>query len=267
MADPKFETVGFVERDEYCQKILALRFPDVPIYNDIKTFDSAQFIGTDIVCGGFPCQPWSQAGRQKGAKDDRDLWPEMLRIIEAVKPRFVVGENVRGFINEPLGLQRSVSDLEAIGYENQAFIIPALAVDAKHRRDRMFLMAVARHGSWRHIGVAKKRHRRSRERATDTNQISRSSQQPSTVADTSITRPQRRVSGRKDTERKDQSRYSGCGGTGNRQSEPRWWPVEPNILRISHGVPNRVDRLRCIGNSIIPHIAMHIGRAIIEADG
>jgi DNA (cytosine-5)-methyltransferase 1 len=226
MADPKFETVGFVERDEYCQKILALRFPDVPIYNDIKTFDSAQFIGTDIVCGGFPCQPWSQAGRQKGAKDDRDLWPEMLRIIEAVRPRFVVGENVRGFVNEPLGLKRSVSDLESVGYESQAFIIPALSVDAKHRRDRCWIIS---------------------------------------VANTSITRPQRRVSGRKDTERKDQSRYSGCGGTGNRQSEPRWWPVEPNIQRISHGVPNRVDRLKCIGNSIVPAIAMHIGRAIIEA--
>ena len=306
MADPKFKTVGFVEQDEYCQKILALRFPEVPIYNDIKTFDPTEFIGTDIVCGGFPCQPWSQAGRQRGAKDDRDLWKEMLRVIKAVRPRFVVGENVRGFINEPLGLQRSVSDLENIGYENQAFIIPALAVDAKHRRDRMFLMAVARHGSWRHIGATKKGRKHSRERATDTNQTSRSSKQPSAVAnpdsgdkgrkvrglactdatkdrpkkqyknqakrlrdcsqdvaDTTSQRMERRgATGKQKPQASSEERLSGRHSAG---SWPSDWPVEPELGRVATGIPNRVDRLKCIGNSIVPHIAMHIGRAIIEA--
>lgn len=266
MADPKFQTVGFVEQDEYCQKILALRFPEVPIYNDIKTFDPAQFIGTDIICGGFPCQPWSVANTQRrGAKDDRDLWPEMLRVIKAVRPRFVVGENVRGFINEPLGLQRSISDLENIGYENQGFIIPALAVDAKHRRDRMFFMAVSRHGSWRHIGATKKRHRHSRERATDTNQTSRSSKQPSAVANPNGTRSTAGLSRQNERQKGNSRELDNGSNQQSRWSESYRWPVEPNILRISHGIPNRVDRLKCIGNSIVPHIAMHIGRAIIEA--
>ena len=299
MADPKFKTVGFVEQDEYCQKILALRFPEVPIYNDIKTFDPAQFIGTDIICGGFPCQPWSVANTERrGAKDDRDLWPEMLRVIKAVRPRFVVGENVRGFINEPLGLQRSISEMEAIGYENQAFIIPALAVDAKHRRDRMFFMAVSRHGSWRHIGATKKGRKHSRERATDTNQTSRSSKQPSAVANPDRSRQPTSQRGRQNSgnQKRDNAwgggeavadttsqRMEGRGATGKqkpqasgeerlprRHSAGSWpsdWPVEPELGRVATGIPNRVDRLKCIGNSIVPAIAMHIGRAIIEADG
>lgn len=273
MADPKFKTVGFVEQDEYCQKILALRFPEVPIYNDIKTFDPTEFIGTDIVCGGFPCQPWSQAGRQQGVNDDRDLWHEMLRVIKAVKPRFVVGENVRGFINEPLGLQRSISEMEAIGYENQAFIIPALAVDAKHRRDRCWIISVANTKSKRH-GRGNSQKCRVSERVIQPKKQTggalgrktKGCSQPrrETVADTTS----QRMEGRGATG-KQKPQASGEERLPRRHSAGSWpsdWPVEPNIPRISHGVPNRVDRLKCIGNSIIPAIAMHIGRAIIEAD-
>ncbi len=260
MADPKFQTVGFVEQDEYCQKILALRFPEVPIYNDIKTFDPTEFIGTDIVCGGFPCQPWSVANTERrGAKDDRDLWPEMLRVIDAVRPRFVVGENVRGFINEPMGLQRSTSDLENIGYENQNFIIPALAVDAKHRRDRCWIISVANADRSRQPTSQRGRQNggnQKRDNAWGGGEA---------VANTNGTRSTAGLSRQNERQKGNSRELDNCSDQRSRWSGSYRWPDEPNIPRISHGVPNRVDRLRCIGNSIIPAIAMHIGRAIIEA--
>lgn len=274
MADPKFQTVGFVEQDEYCQKILALRFPEVFIYNDIKTFDPAQFIGTDIICGGFPCQPWSQAGRQQGVNDDRDLWHEMLRVIKVVKPRFVVGENVRGFINEPLGLQRSISDLENIGYENQAFIIPALAVDAKHRRDRCWIISVANTKSERHrrgnsqkCGVSERIIQPKKQTGGALGGEAEGCSQPrrKVVANTNGTRSKAGLSRQNERQKGNSREFDNGSNQQSRWSESYRWPDEPNIPRISHGVPNRVDRLKCIGNSIIPAIAMHIGRAIIEA--
>ena len=105
-----FQTVAFCEQDKFCQAVLRKHWPDVPIYDDVRTIPTDRLGGTDLICGGFPCQPWSVAGEQRGAEDDRNLWPEMLRIIEAVQSRWIIGENVRGFVNEPMGLQRSLSD-------------------------------------------------------------------------------------------------------------------------------------------------------------
>jgi len=140
-----FETVAFVERDEYCQKVLRKHWKDVPIYNDIRSFNGKEFRDADIVVGGFPCQPWSVAGAQKGSEDDRDLWHEMVRIIEDIRPRWVIGENVSGFVTMPMGLRRSLSDLESIGYKAIPYLIPAAAVDAKHRRMRCWVVGYTEH--------------------------------------------------------------------------------------------------------------------------
>lgn len=137
------ETVGFVEIDPWCQRVLAKNFPGVPIHGDIKTFDGHAYQGVDIITGGFPCQPYSVAGKRGGADDDRAIWPEMLRVIDESRPRYVLGENVPSLIK--MGLDGVYDDLEAIGYTVRSFCIPAGAVQAPHRRERLWIVA-HRHG-------------------------------------------------------------------------------------------------------------------------
>lgn len=154
----------FCDNDSYCQKLLKLRFPNSKIYGDIKEIKSItdsdwlglqkqgqkqqtnrgrQLFKVDILTGGFPCQPFSQAGKRRGTSDDRYLWPEMLRIIRLTKPRWVIAENVRGLLTMQNGLvfEQVCLDLEASGYEVQPLIIPAVAVNAPHRRDRIWFIA------------------------------------------------------------------------------------------------------------------------------
>ena len=140
-----FETIAFVERDEYCQKVLRKHWSDVPIYSDIRSFNGKEYKDADIVVGGFPCQPWSVAGAQRGSEDDRDLWHEMVRVIEDIRPRWVIGENVSGFVTMPMGLTRSIVDLESIGYKAIPYLIPAAAVEAKHRRMRCWIVGYSEH--------------------------------------------------------------------------------------------------------------------------
>lgn len=133
-----FETVAFCEIEPFCRRVLAKHWPGVPIYDDIRTLRGSP---VDVVCGGFPCQPYSTASRglQRGADDDRALWPEMLRVIDESNPAWVVGENVAGF--DSLDLERVVSDLEARNYEVSPFEIPACAVGHDHWRPRIWLCA------------------------------------------------------------------------------------------------------------------------------
>ena len=137
-----FETVQFVEYDKWCQKVLAKNFPNVPITGDIKDYEGQR---ADVVTGGFPCQPFSVAGKRKGTDDDRHLWPEMLRVIKASKPRFVIGENVRNItsIQDGMVFEQVCTDLENEGYEVQSFIIPASAVEAPHQRYRVWIVAAS----------------------------------------------------------------------------------------------------------------------------
>ena len=145
-----FKTVAFCEKDKFCQKVLKKHWPDVPIHSDIKTY---QHDGTviDILTGGFPCQPFSCAGKRAGKADDRYLWPEMLRVIREVSPRWVVGENVRGLTNWNGGMvfDEVQADLEAEGYEVTAVILPACGQNAPHRRERIWFVAYSRQFSER----------------------------------------------------------------------------------------------------------------------
>ena len=140
-----FKTVGQCEWADYPTKILEKHWPDVPRWRDIRTLTKESFhertgLHTgDIVSGGFPCQPFSVAGKQGGKDDDRYLWPEMLRVIRELRPSWVLGENVPGIVN--LALDQVLSDLENEGYTGQAFIIPACGVDAPHKRDRVAILA------------------------------------------------------------------------------------------------------------------------------
>lgn len=137
------ETVAFCEIDPFCQKILKKHWPDVPVYSDITKLKGEDFEKIDIITGGFPCQPFSLAGKRKGTADDRHLWPEMLRIISEVKPTWVIAENVYGLLSQQEGVvfENCCLDLENQGYEVQPFIIPACAINAPHRRDRVWIVA------------------------------------------------------------------------------------------------------------------------------
>jgi len=135
-----FETISFVENEPYCQAVLKHHWPEVPILGDIKNV-KAEDLPTrpDVICGGFPCQPFSQAGKQKAQDDARHLWPEMFRLIRECRPTWVVGENVVGLIR--LGLDEVLADLESEGYSTRTFNIPACSVGAPHLRQRLWIVA------------------------------------------------------------------------------------------------------------------------------
>ena len=141
-----FETVKFVEKDKYCQKVLQKNFPNIPIEEDIKNVEGKEG-DADVVVGGFPCQPMSVAGKRKGTDDDRYLWPEMFRLIKQIKPQFVIGENVQGIINIQNGmvLRQVQDDLEGEGFEVQCFLIPASGIGAWHQRYRVWIVGHSEH--------------------------------------------------------------------------------------------------------------------------
>jgi len=141
-----FETTKFVEFDSFCQKVLNKNFPNIPIEGDIRNVKGQEF-EADVITGGFPCQPFSVAGKQKGTNDNRYLWPEMFRLIKEIKPEFVIGENVQGLINLQNGMVlRQVQDqLEGEGFEVQCFLIPASGVGAWHQRNRVWIVGHSKH--------------------------------------------------------------------------------------------------------------------------
>mgnify|MGYP006400344723 CR=1 FL=1 len=141
-----FDTVKFVEFDEFCQKILKKNFPNVPIEGDIKNVKGKEF-EADIIVGGFPCQPFSVAGKQKGRDDNRYLWPEMFRLIKEIKPEFVIGENVQGLVNLQNGmvLRQVQDDLVGQGFEVQCFLVPASGIGAWHQRSRVWIVGHSKH--------------------------------------------------------------------------------------------------------------------------
>jgi len=139
-----WETVAWCEWDEFCQKVLKHHFPEAEQHGDITTTDFTRYAGQiDVLTGGFPCQPYSSAGKRLGKEDDRHLWPEMLRAIREIQPRWVVGENVRGLTNWNGGLvfDEVQADLENEGYQVTPYLLPACAVNAPHRRDRIWFVA------------------------------------------------------------------------------------------------------------------------------
>jgi DNA (cytosine-5)-methyltransferase 1 len=140
------ETAAFCEIDPFCQLVLTRHWPHVPIYDDITQLTARRLHhdhipSIDVICGGYPCQPFSIAGKQRGQNDPRHLWPEMYRLIREIRPRWVICENVAGHVE--LGLDTVLSDLEDAGYAAAPFIIPACAVGAPHRRDRIWIVAHA----------------------------------------------------------------------------------------------------------------------------
>lgn len=134
-----FQTVCFSEVNNYAKKILNKHWPNIPNVGDIRAADFTPYRGSTLLTGGFPCQPFSVAGKQLAKEDDRYLWPAMLEVIKSVRPTWVIGENVTGIVK--LALDEVLSDLEGAGYSAVPFNIPACSVDAHHRRKRIWIVA------------------------------------------------------------------------------------------------------------------------------
>lgn len=252
-----YETVAFCEYDEHAQKVLRKHWPDTEIIGDIRDLanDAERFRGSvDIVCGGYPCQPFSLAGVRRGDQDDRHLWPEMLRVIEAVRPRWVIGENVAGHIT--MGLDTVLSDLEGAGYASRCYVIPAVAADASHRRDRCWIVAYSSGGEWQ-SGAEKQSALREvfEDRREHDHACGSGAAHTKAMDDTNSQRLQ--------GQRQQPSRV---GAEQRNPCHTRWWQPEPAIRRVSDGIPGRVHRLKQLGNSIVPQVAARILYAIKEAD-
>lgn len=258
------EIVAFCEIDTFCQKRLAKNFPNTRIYEDIRTLSGFDFRGIDLLTGGFPCQPYSVAGKQRGAEDDRALWSEMFRIITEARPRWVIGENVAGIIK--LALDSVLSDLESAGYTVQTLSIPACAVGAKHRRERIWIVA--------HTD----REREQQPQRHFTESGGRLGNGSATLAtDTDSTPAKYTLPARRDFPSSASAkrlashpaRKRRCEGNNkpNEPSSPSGWALtEPPLCRRGHGIPNRVDRVRALGNAIVPQVAEEIFRAIQQVE-
>jgi DNA (cytosine-5)-methyltransferase 1 len=319
---PDLEIEAFVEIDSFCQKVLRKNFPGVPIYDDIKEIqwvvaesnsgrlertNSQRRNGTnavgnntlveirpiDLLTGGFPCQPFSCAGKRAGTEDDRHLWPEMLRAIHEVKPKWVVAENVPGLLTLEDGMvfESVCADLEGEGYEVQPVIIPACAQGAPHRRDRVWIVAHAKCGGIPPRGeriISGKNRQEIGE--WETNQPSGADcHAPDT--DGFHGDDARHDSGEISQFKK--AEVSGCDSTNSDKSgspiremlrrnlrpefkapignpwQEHWYEVATRLCRVDDGLPrgvDRVNRLKALGNSIVPQIALTIFNAIKEVD-
>lgn len=253
-----FETVAFCEYAEFPRKVLAKHWPNVPIYPDVRELTAERLNADglrriDIICGGYPCQPFSYAGKREGAEDDRHLWPEMRRLVETLRPAWVIGENVAGHIT--MGLDDVLADLDACGYAAQAFVIPACAVNAPHRRDRLWLVA---HSTDMQCDGGND----NAEQFVGGEQVPqpRDGGRAQAVADT--------ISERRrgwDGEWQDAIYAHSRSQTERTGPNSNWWAVEPELGRVAHGVPQRVDRLKALGNAVVPQIPELIGRAILKS--
>jgi DNA (cytosine-5)-methyltransferase 1 len=307
-ATKRINTVAFCEKDEYCRKVLKKHWSNTKQYIDIRDVDGTK-ISADIISGGFPCQPFSVAGKRKGTTDDRYLWDEMLRIITEVKPRWVVGENVQGIINIDNGLvlRQVQTDLEAQGFQVQCFLIPASGIGAWHRRNRVWIIANSK------IIRSRKSRNINQEKGLEESNPTQFNGSSSDVSNSNSGLRRRRgtikESGtneiwgfyptqEKQTEQHIWSKAIGCDAlsgeeenatntNGERQQKQRrsksvekeksgfecesWWKVESSVCGvpdgISHGLDKgRVNRIKSLGNSIVPQIAFEIGRAIVAAE-
>jgi DNA (cytosine-5)-methyltransferase 1 len=268
----RWETVAWVEINPFCQKILKQHFPNAKGHDDIKTFSGESLRGSiDIITGGFPCQPYSTAGKRLGKEDDRHLWPEMLRVIREVQPRYVVGENVRGLTNWSGGLvfDEVQADLEAEGYEVLPFLLPACAVNAPHRRDRIWFIAHA--GNVLHTGELDNRRNRTAEKGSEgINEQERETSfrerirvesltSGENVTNTSPVRLQGRIN-KNDSE--TTIRYALRSDSSDLQAGFEHFPTQPPICGGNDVVPNRVDRIKALGNSVVPQLVYEIFKAI-----
>ena len=259
----------FCDNEPFAQAVLQKHWPNAKIYGDIREFKGDGF-EPYLLTGGFPCQPFSQAGRRKGTADDRYLWPEMLRAVQLAKPTWVIAENVGGLVtwNDGMVLERVCTDLEAEGYEVQPLIIPACALGASHRRDRVWIIGHAKHDglngaedgesdTTRGNGNAKRAHEFRQPEGTNS------------VREVAANTRRKRRSERSDENIRPESKVAEWQDDSVGSWKWDWTEVAANFCRVDDGVSKKLDRtprLKALGNAIVPQVAAEIMRAIREVD-
>ena len=257
-----FETVAFCEIEPFPRMVLNKHWPDVPIFEDVTKLDAEQLkaknIEVDVICGGFPCQDISSAGKGAGLNGKRSgLWYEFHRLIKEIKPQYAIIENVS--ILRSRGLEEVLRSLAEIGYDAEWHCIPASAVGAPHQRDRIWIVAYARreHGNPGRVPNS------ARPKTSIGGQAQHiAERRGSMVADTTGERVQGlRSSGQQKSYSYVQKAISMCLCEGIGASH---WEVEPDVGRVVDGFPKRVDRLKALGNAVVPQIPEIIGHAILN---
>lgn len=242
-----FKTVAFCEINPFCRAVLAKHWPAVPCYEDVRTLNGADVDGIDVICGGFPCQDISTAGKGAGITGERSgLWREYARLIGEIRPRYVIVENVAALLGRGLGTV--LGDLAALGYDSEWDCIPASAVGAPHRRDRIWIVA---YPARERCGEAREHCERSTQRAASGGQI---------LGDADGAGLAEREA-EPDWPEKPTRRLSW-----DISAVPGWWASEPVVGRVVDGFSGRVDRIRALGNAVVPQIPEMIGRAILAAE-
>ena len=243
------------EIDKYANRVLAKHWPEVPNHGNIKEIDWGRVERPDVICGGYPCQPFSQAGIRKGTDDPRHLWPWVRDAIGALRPRYAILENVRGHLT--LGGTTVIGELAEIGYDAEWRVVSAAGLGAPHRRDRIIIVAYP-HG--RRSQVPLEREQSSKQLFGSHGpkwQIGNLANAPSSAS--------------RDTQSHDLCTVYGQASKlreQNRNCRPDndRWETEPDVGRVAYGVPNRVDRLRGLGNAVVPQVAEYIGRLVMAAE-
>lgn len=279
-----FTTKYFCEIEPYCRRVLATHWPDVPCFSDVRTLRGTDVEDINLICGGFPCQDISLAGKGAGLSGERSgLWFQYVRIIEEVHPSYVLIENVSALRSR--GLDQVLGSLAALGYDAEWHCIPASAVGAPHRRDRVWIVAYAQGNRaqggpvkpWGRIvgndgdpramahswgfGLEGSGIEREAEGSTGLCGRDGQDQDEGVLADAFREQSER---GRDGIERRQRSTsQTACDGGARNGLADGWWESEPNVGRVAHGIPARVDRLRGLGNAIVPQIAEILGRAIL----
>tara|TARA_Y100001937_G_scaffold28063_1_gene40438 strand:- start:410 stop:1240 length:831 start_codon:yes stop_codon:yes gene_type:complete len=247
-------TIWQVEQNEYARAVLAKHWPQAKRYEDVREVGAHNLEPVDILCGGFPCQDISLAGKGAGITGSRSgLWTEYARIIREIRPRYVVVENVANLCVRGLGTV--LGDLAAVGYNAIWDCVPAAAVGAHHRRDRVFVVAYS-------DSVSIHSKQEFGQKCKSPSKPERHGQNRS-LADANGTRPQRQ---RRPGE-VGQARAQEASRLFRRSIQSaRPWKPEPDVGRVANGVPNRVDRLRALGNAVVPQVAEAIGRVLMDID-
>jgi DNA (cytosine-5)-methyltransferase 1 len=250
------------EIDPYACKVLAKHWPEVPNHGNIKEIDWRRVEPVDVICGGYPCQPFSTAGKRRGGEDPRHLWPWVREAISQLRPRYAILENVRGHLS--LGGTTVLGELAALGYDAEWRVVSAASVGANHQRERVIIVAYpnssdAANGRQRQNVPSENRDwRNDRSRSNGhSGQVALASSRQNTGT-LAYPNSSRRIHTRTQifsTETRQQALTE--------LAISSWWTTEPGMGRVANGVPNRVDRLRGLGNAVVPQVAEVIGRLVV----
>jgi len=241
-----FKTVWQVEKDEYAAKVLAKHWPKVKRHDDVCTFPTNDHDWQcDVICGGFPCQDISYAGDGAGLDGKRSgLFYELARVVSQVGPKYVVLENVAALLTRGMG--DVLGTMATLGYDCQWHCIPAASVGAPHIRDRVFILC---HANQHSQSISTQHDKKTQGMSED-------------LADADCKRQSKqRMYGRRICEEKSQKRKTD-EFVNSSQGNENHWHTEPNVGRVVDGVPSRMDRLRCLGNAVVPQVAQFVGEIL-----